>query len=894
MKKKTNLNKLIKNKYSFISAGCTALVMLGVYLANVVYPIGANSVLCVDLYHQYAPLFAELWDKVMSGGSLLFSWQSGSGMAWLGNFFNYLSSPFSLLILLFPRENITEAIALIILLKCVLSSFTFSLFINKKAEAKTPLISAFGVLYACCGWFVAYYWDVMWLDAFYLFPLVILGIEKLIDSKKSALYITTLALTFLTSYYMAYMICIFSVAYFLYYFFSTNTNVFEANQKASLKSLKNNLFINRGFNFAFSSVGAALLSAISLLPVFLSLGSSSATGETFPDEIKTYFNIFDFLVQHLTALEPTIRSSGEELFLPNISCGVLTAMLIPLFFLTKTITKKEKILSASLLAFLASGFYINYLDFIWHGFHFPNDLPYRFSFMYSFVLLLIAFRTLSHIKEIPAKYIKLTAISFVVFLLVAQKLGSENFDVTAFWINLAFVIVYLFILLLLNNEKQPQKTIAILLLILVCTEYTIGNSTKYEILIPREDYIYDYSTFSEIKETLDKEEEGFYRMELLKSRPTMAPCQYGYNGVSFFTSMANEQNAKTQKLLGMQSNNINSCIYNSQTPVYNAFFGIKYILNSPIGSTQSLPSEYFTFKTRNIDFTAYENNYSLPLGFAVNEDLAKTELDNENPFINQSKLFESATGVSKVFDSMEILSVETDNLKLEEKALKEKNIAEYSVKYMGDASADITLKATSGGEAYIYIFSENKSIDSADYQLGQNSASQVIDDEPHIFYIGNIKKGESITATINIPLDEEAEKPELAKDTLHIYGAVVNKERFEEGYNKLKKSPLALTEFNDTYFSGTVSMPQDSILYTSLPFDKGWHVTVDGKPADDKIITLENCLIGLALDEGEHTIEFSFIPQGLREGLVISCVTSAILVIVSLLKKRKTKDGKQC
>lgn len=880
-----------KTKYSFVAAGCTALVMLGVYLANIVYPIGINSILCVDLYHQYAPLFAELWDKLMSGGSLLYSWQSGGGAAWLGNFFNYLSSPFTFIICLFPRENITEAIALIVLLKSVLASFTFSLFINKKTEDKTPLISAFGVLYSCCGWFVAYYWDVMWLDALYLLPLVALGIEKLIDSKKSAFYIISLALTFLTNYYMAYMVCIFSVAYFLYYFFSNNSNIFSKDLKITFKNLKNNLFINRGFNFAFSSFGAVLICSVALLPVFISLSSSSATGDPFPKAPVTYFNIFDFLVQHLTAIEPTVRSSAKEVFLPNVSCGVLSAILLSLFFLTKNISKKEKILSSAFLGFLFAGFYINYLDFIWHGFHSPNDLPFRFSFMYSFVLLLIAFRTLSHIKEIPVKYIKLAASAFIIFLLITQKLGSENFTEGALWINLVFVIIYSVILLLLANKKYPQKTVAILLLILVCTEYTIGNSTKYEILIPREDYIYDYSTFSEIKKKLDKEE-SFYRMELLKGRPTMAPCLYGFNGVSFFTSMANEQVAKNQKLLGMQSNNINSCIYNTQTPVYNAFFGIKYILNSPIGSIQQLPADYFELINRNIDFTAYKNNYSLPLGFAVDEAIINVSIDNENPFVNQSKLFKSATGVSKVFENVEIESVEVDNLKLDEKALKENNSAEYSVKYLGDANAKIDLKAGADGEAYIYIFSEKETVESVVYSSNENSTTQDVGGESYIFYVGKVKKGDSITATVNIPLDDESEKPELAKDKLHIYGAVVNKEKFEEGYNKLKKSPFNISEFDDTHFSGTVTMPENSILYTSINFDKGWHVTVDGVPADDKIIVLENCLTGIDLDEGEHTIEFTFVPEGLYEGLIVSFVSIAIGLIVLLVKKRKIKDEK--
>ncbi len=884
---KTNkfADNFLKNKYAFLAAGCTVVVMLFVYLANVVYPFGSDTVMVVDLYHQYAPLYAEFWDKVMNGGSFLFSWESAGGVAWIGNFFNYLSSPFTFLTLLFPRENITEAIALIILLKCALASFTFSVFINKKTENKNCLISAFGVLYACCGWFVAYFWDVMWLDGFYLLPLVIMGIEKIIDEKHSALYIITLASTIITSYYMAYMICIFSVAYFIYYVFSTNNKIFDKNIFKSFKVLRENVFINRGFNFAFSSFGAVLLCAIALVPLIYSLGTSSATKDAFPEEFTTYFNIFDFLIQHFTGVEATIRCSKVDMYLPNISCGVLTILLIPLFFLTKTITRKEKTLSAGLIVFLASGFYINYLDFIWHGFHFPNDLPYRFSFLYSFVLLLVAFKGLSRIKEIPVKYIKYTAISVGLLLLIAQKIKSENFNEGAFWVSLAFVAIYAFGLLLLKNESYTKKTIVILLLILVCTEYTIGNSTKYIIDISRDDYVYDYEGFRELKDQLDDEEDSFYRLEMLKSDISMSPCWYGYNGVNYFSSMADEIYTRFQAGLGMESNNINSCAYNSQTPIYNALFGIKYVFINPMNTSQFVPREYFKYKTQNIDFLLYENLYSLPLAFAVNEDVENYKISGNNPFKNQGEIFADATGVKKVFRNMEIYRVEADNIEINEEELIKENCTEYSAKYLGKASIKVCLKAKSSGEAFLYAVSKSGTVELADIENDGKLTVQEIGVSPYITSVGKVEKNDKLEVTLKIPYDEETK--ELVDDTLYIYGAVVDKASFEKGYEKLQTSPLNITEFEDTHFSGKITMPEDSILYTSVPYDKGWHIKVDGNSADDQIVKIGDALIGVDLDAGEHNIEFTYSAPGLYEGAVISALTIVVLLILFIIKNKK-------
>ena len=174
----------------------------------------------MDLYHQYAPLFAELYDRIFQGKSLLYSFTSGFGSGFLGNYFNYLSSPTMLFVLIFGHANVPEAVAAMILTKASVSAFTFS-YMLKRVTGKYDLSStAFGLMYAFSGWFVAYYWNVMWLDAMSIFPLVVLGIYLIINKYKPMTYIITLALTLVTNYYMGYMVCILSVIMFLFLYFS--------------------------------------------------------------------------------------------------------------------------------------------------------------------------------------------------------------------------------------------------------------------------------------------------------------------------------------------------------------------------------------------------------------------------------------------------------------------------------------------------------------------------------------------------------------------------------------------------------------------------------------------------------------------------------------------------
>ena len=119
------------NTYIITAFFAAMVTMLIIYICNGMVPFGDKTILRMDLYHQYAPLFAELYERVIQGDSLIYSWSSGLGSCFLGNFFNYLSSPLSALIFFFGHKNITEAIAVMILLKASLSSAAFTYYAKK-------------------------------------------------------------------------------------------------------------------------------------------------------------------------------------------------------------------------------------------------------------------------------------------------------------------------------------------------------------------------------------------------------------------------------------------------------------------------------------------------------------------------------------------------------------------------------------------------------------------------------------------------------------------------------------------------------------------------------------------------------------------------------------------
>ena len=223
---------LKNNKYVYTSGGIALFIILLVYFCYEIIPFGEKIIYRMDLYHQYGPLFSELYDRLTSGESLIYSWNSGLGSSFLGNFYNYLSSPISFIILFFSHHNTFESVAAIIAIKAVLSAMAMSYYLKKSQKSDGFTISAFGIMYAFCGYFVAYYWNVMWIDAMYILPFVVLGIEKIIDSGKCKTYILALSLAIFSNYYIGYMLCIFSCLYFVYYFFCSIQKI--KNQKLSI------------------------------------------------------------------------------------------------------------------------------------------------------------------------------------------------------------------------------------------------------------------------------------------------------------------------------------------------------------------------------------------------------------------------------------------------------------------------------------------------------------------------------------------------------------------------------------------------------------------------------------------------------------------------------------
>ncbi|MBR5409644.1 MAG: YfhO family protein [Clostridia bacterium] len=993
-------NKYQVLRYCFFSGLWALIIISAVYFmhSNSLYTLFGydSTVLRMDLYHQYGPLVAEVYDRVVQGKTLLYSFTSGLGGGFLGNFFNYCSSPFTYVVLLTGHKNMPEAIALIILLKAILSSVAFTYFINKSGRKPSVFSIAFGLMYTFSGYFIAYSWNIMWLDAMCVFPLVMLGIEKIIDKKRPILYICALWYTMVTNYYMAYMVCILSVIYFLFYYFSNydflatlrkavdekknvtaedpyaahglvvkEDNVeripLETMEMLSLQenpeavpaaedatedviqpqnaepffselveervvekmedetpaptpiplkietgfSLRNSRFFASGFTFALSSFLAFALACFSLLPVIFTLQSSSATSSNAPETISYYFNIFDFIANHLPSVETTIRSSGNNV-IPNVYCGLLTLLLLPFFFLSDRIKGKKKVCAFLVLVLFYFSFNVNKLNFVWHGLHFPNDLPYRFSFAYSFFLLILAYEAITHLDAVPRKFYVVSGFGICAFVMLVSKLGVQNVSRYSMILAVVMAVVYVIGLGLMRSDRYESKTVARILVFLVVVELLFGNTPRYVMSQKKSDYTGDYDAYrSIVAEVEENEEELFYRTELSKLRARMDPCWYGYHGVSTFSSMAYERTSNVMKSLGLFGNNINSYTYYPQTPIFNSFFSLRYVYDN-----RSLLSESDTYDrvAANDKFTAYKYEYFLPLAFSVDGDIENWITTNSNPFEVQNSLLERSVGIDDVMVKVRATDFTQTNLD----SVSLFNINAGALFYVSKnesgkpASLETYVDVDEDGHYYVHAGSSGisdiivKAGEEKDPAFSYRYTSTSV--APFILDLGELKKGDRISVAYTLTESNSG-------TNIYFSCAKLDGAEFETAYQKiLDNGTLKLDSFTESHFTGTINVTnENAVLFTSIPYDESWKIYVDGElvkydhtnAAPKKIFGLTlgktdntegdafaigNAFIGVKIGQGEHTVEFDYQPNGLEKGIKISLVALVIAIILLVFK----------
>ena len=823
--------KKLKNIY-LLSFLIPVLGVVGIFWERGIFPFGGSSFMYSDMYHQYIPFLTEFWRKLRGGESLLFSWRAGLGSDFVTIYAYYLASPENWLAYFVPEGYLIEFMTFFVVIKIGLCGLTFACYLRKRFHTRDLRIVWFSVFYALSGYVAAYSWNHMWMDCLWLSPLILLGLEALVKEGRCALYCLTLALSILTNYYLSIPLCLFLCLYFLMQLF-TNGLTWKRKAAALLR-------------FTVSSLLAGGMGAVLLFPVVRAMLSTDFAAFSFPKKAEVYFDTLEMLARHVPMLQV---ERGLDHW-PNLYCGVLVFVLVPVYFLHKSIPFREKAGRFLLLGILLASFAVNFLNFIWHGFNYPNSLPARQSFLYIFLVLTMCFEAVHRDRE-NARFNRMGGIVCGLVLLAACGLfvTTEGLTVRVMACAWIFLAGYFLLWILFDGrvwkrlyKARPLRKLALYgkwaILALVVVE-AVMNMEQTGIPTVGRDYYVNY--IADLKALLAKtdEDEGdqFYRTESLRQMTKNDGMLAGYASASIFSSTVSGGVEDCYAALGMGGNKV-SYFYRGTTPFTAALLGVRYT----VSRQEERDADIYEPAGMQGEQYLYRNRFTLPVGVLLPKEEArlledKLESGSGNGIGLQNAMVRELCGKT-LFSMLE--SGEHED-------------TENGIRVQMREDGHLYAAVTSAPEEKVWL-EEN----------GQSRELENVDTKC-LLDLGWYAAGESFSVA--------AEGGEAL--SMRIYR--MDREVLREAVEKLGSVPFTVERVEDTGLAGLARAGGEEVLILSVPYDGNWTARVDGVETETE--SFGGAFLGIPLEEGLHRVELNYEVWGLKEGAAVSAVSLFLFCI---------------
>lgn len=850
---------IAKNKQQIIFHGLAfilpIIILATAFILNNIYPFGERQVLVTDYWHQYYPFLSEHWHRLREGNSLLWSWGAGGGHDYLAHFAYYMASPLNFLIVLFPHRHLREVLVVFTLIKTGLAGLFMSFFLTRVVKNHDIFLTIFSIFYALCAFILGYYWNIMWHDTISLMPLVLLGVHSLVKEGKYRLYIGSLAVAVFANFYIGLFICIIvAITFFI------RLIVEKLNKQQVIRS-----FLLMGVS---TLIGIGM-SAMILLAAYGALSNSYRSETVFPE--FTLYNHFTSVIGNFIPFTPPTSLDG----LPNLYSGLLSILLLPVFILSKKIPLREKIIYSALLVFLVLSVNINILNFIWNGFTVTNMLPFRFSFIISFVLIAMAYRAYQTIKDEVTLFdvfeMGIGALFFHSFALI----GGQDIHYILYSVMLALIYLSLFSFLTHVKNKNVFKYMLFVVVLgeLFYTTYLgvvqVGTTT-------RNNFPMDYYFVQDLLEEREFAEVDFFRTEFARPRTLNSASAFGFDGISLFSSFANVSATEFMEGIGLLGwPRGNRYTFSASTPLTNSFLNLRYMITR---SDQPIDNpDFWDLIAIEGNNYLYRNRFYLPFGFAVDPNIMHYEGNPLNPLMAQNELFNLATGLEG--DLFTFMWSHQPHFSLFDMDVS--SIGHYRFTLMDSVNFDnsrLHFNYAIQAPGSVYGYFRFHDIDNLNVLVDDVFRQSVEVRRPYIFSMGTFKEGQVISVDA------------IANSTSGngtFYVARLDQALFEAGFAVLSENVLELTSFADTSFSGTITVDEPRILYLSLAHGDNWRAFVNGE--ESEILSIGGAMAGLNLSAGTHVIEFRYHNSLVNLGIKVSAISTVIYAAV-LFFSRKGKN----
>ena len=915
------------------------------------YPFGTFSTSISDLAAQYAPflsMYRNRMDLVPDANnflsSLMYSFDLGLGGNYMSTFGYYLASPLNLLFRFFDSSFIEGFVLILMILKMSFASAFMCMFMGIRAKDKNswyPVL--FGILYAFSSYATAFLFSIMWLDGYMLLPLILYFTEVFILKDKKAGLIFSLLVLFLSNYYIAYMVGIYSFLYLL-------VRMFYLGQFKEIKK-----GIKKIVRFILIAVFDAMMLCVMLIPVGLNtLTNADPTSSSNKSHFVTYNlkEILDHLFLGMDGDFGDVMPSN----LPWFFVSTLITFLIVLFFVSKTTKTFDKILYGLCIVGVYLSTAVIFFDVAWQVFDSPNWFWHRHSFVFIPLFMIIASKVYEQLKNVTRKELLISAVILIGLLFISQASGGMKDD-KIFLFNLGMLVSVFVLLFLINKptwskdfEDMPQ-IMPFLLGVIICFEVVYlqplasnnistmtlftGRADQYkESIIAMQDLADVQVLTAQQNHAFRAENEtisDYGKTNYLQEHPNMFG---GFHGTTFFNSSSNKSLHRFLKQLGYQVNyNYFAMSYSYTAPDSDAFLSIGAMTTM----REYSDSVYIADDQFGIGYHFYANKNVLPLAFAADGKAADFDFyqlekmtTDKNYFAFRNLWFKSLfpeqftedyfitvpdeyvaepvvtngmminddlTTMTEILrkdmtsEELEAVGEEDssaknkDSLGLEDNASEEagKNAVKY-YRTNKDLPIYVEFKMTAPVDGEFYF---NLSVPHTynEFLLYVNNIQISHASEgtffSEIFRLGTFKAGDEVTVTV---------KADAKSFTYLSYDfGYVDFAKFDSQFGGIDRSKVTVNEAVDGYVNLTSNIADGDMVITTVPYEKGWTLLIDGK--ETEIIPYQNAFIAFDVPSGTHTCELKFIAPGFKAGAAVSCVGLLGMIAFVIVDRKKKKEN---
>ncbi len=860
---KSKINLLNVLPYA-VAGVMTAAIIFVVYAVNGIYPFGTGSVVCDDMVQQTISNYTYFWDYLHSlfsenAKSLLFNWQTAAGTQVLTTGF-YILKPWEIVFtLLCSRDSIVNGIPFLIIFKMVMAAVSMVFFLRREFKIDLYWQSILAVAYSCSAFIVIYYTNMGWIDAAFMFPFLIAALLHMFRTGKWLPYFLFLTYTLLLSIYISYMVFMFLfLAGFLYLAI------------VQPKTTRKMTIIRFGVTSVLAIAASAVINVPSVYYMFRSTRYSIKSEETALDSI-------------LKILKNSATYSTTKLTIVLFCTAIFMAFLVLLFVNCRQHGKACRFFGASILVLFLPVFFEN-INLIWHLGSYVG-FPLRYMYMFIFILVCMSAYVLQNVKDItfsvkgvkniPVLIPAIASAAAGIYLLVTRvykqvasvsglkynKLVIEDCDK---WMFIAFVLLALFYVMCMfvGIKKIAYILMAGVLVteigLLANVSFGTNSDTSERTSMYSLDFIDDSLAMAQ---DLKLENDNLTRIKDADVRlNSNFPMFFEYPSLANFTHLVSSDMTSTMEALGY-SQIYTRVIDSVGTLLSDALLNMKYTFSS-----RELDEYEYTYMYDIGESHLYSNNMTLPAGLLVNQDFMDIDIvENNNVFLSNNQLYTALTG-----DKSPLCTTD-----------------EFTFDIKNDFSETVHVDGTK--HVYLHVDVENSTKNRGGVTVLINGrkadlryfGSPINYNYPNNFHNELIDLGVVTDEDIQIDIFAIKDIGKNVKITVGYFD-----------YTKLEK----LCDMNKANHAEVVPGPKsltatvtsdngDGYVFLPVTYDEGWTCKVNGEKQDIDIAM--SSFMAVKLQKGENVIEMSYLPYGMKLGVLISVITALVVAAIWFIEKKK-------